>query len=547
MMSCDTYGRVPIFIYVFVQIYIKVPTFGQKPLSFHPNLYKNTHIWTKTFGQQRGFNYLCTIKSINVMDMADRLIGRKRECEELKWAMDSHRSELIVMYGRRRIGKTFLVRRFFNDTYSFHYVGAHKQKKAVQLQNFREALMRYTSDNNIPSLNNWHEAFLQLETYLDSCKEKRKVLFFDEMPWMDTQGSDFLAELEYFWANWVQNRDDIVFIACGSATSWMKDKLEANQGGLHNRITHRIYLRPFYLCECKDYLEAHGFEWDDYQILQCYMLFGGVPYYLSLLRPYLSLPENVDALVFRRGGDLCDEFKELYNALFYKADRYITIVKLLATKRQGFLRGEIEKATGYSGGGLTKMLENLERCDFIVSYGQYGNKSKQTLFRLADFYTLFYFRYVENNQTRDEQYWQHHFNDRSVESWEGFTFEEVCIRHLPQIKRSLGISGIATESSAWRFVPAKDDLRKGAQIDMVIKRADKIIHLVEMKFSETPFTITKDYEERLKQRKALFMEINKLQRGPVHTFITPFGVARGVHASFIHSQLTAKDLFAPAL
>ena len=274
------------------------------------------------------------------------------------------------------------------------------------------------------------------------------------------------------------------------------------------------------------------------------MIFGGVPYYLSLLRSYLSLPENIDSLIFRRGGDLSDEFNELYNALFRKADRYINIVRLLSTKRQGFLRGEIEKTTGYSGGGLTRMLDNLERCDFIVSYGQYGNKSKQKLYRLADFYTLFYFRYVEGNNARDEQYWQHHFADRSVETWEGFTFEEICLRHLPHIKFGLGISGMATESAAWRFVPGKDDDRKGAQIDLVISRADKIIHLVEMKFSERPFAITKDYEERLKARKNLFMEVTGIQRGPVHTFITPMGVARGLHSSFVHSQLTAKDLFA---
>ena len=474
----------------------------------------------------------------------DRLIGRERECEELRWAVESQRSEFVVMYGRRRIGKTFLVRRFFDDKYSFHYVGAHKQAKSVQLQNFREALIRFSGNRDVTVLDNWHDAFLHLEGYLESCREERKVVFFDEMPWMDTQGSDFVAELEYFWANWVQNRDDIVFIACGSATSWMKEKLEENQGGLHNRITHRIYLRPFYLSECKEYLEDHGFEWDNYQILQCYMLFGGVPYYLSLLRPYLSLPENVDALIFRRGGDLSDEFKELYNALFKKADRYINIVRLLATKRQGFLRSEIEAMTGYSGGGLTKMLDNLERCDFIVAYNQYGNKNKLTLYRLADFYTLFFFRYVENNRSRDEQYWQHHFTDRSVESWEGYTFEEVCLRHLPQIKYGLGISGIATESSSWRFIPKKEDPRKGAQIDLVISRADKVIHLVEMKFSETPFVIKKDYEERLKSRKNLFMEVTGISRGPVHTFITPYGLAQGSRSSIVHSQLTTKDLFA---
>lgn len=489
---------------------------------------------------------ICCNFATNLQQMGneDKLVGREREWKELEWAVNSHRSEFIVMYGRRRVGKTFLVRRFFNDTYSFHYVGAHRQKKIVQLQNFREALVRYSGDKSIPELKSWHDAFLRLAEYLEKCKEKRKIVFFDEMPWIDTQGSEFVDELEYFWSNWVQNRDDIVFVACGSATSWMKDKLEDNQGGLHNRITHRIYLRPFYLNECKAYLFDHGFDWDDYQILQCYMLFGGVPYYLSLLRPQLSLPQNVDALFFRRGGDLSDEFNELYNALFNKADRYVAIVKLLSKKREGFTREEIEQGTGYSGGGLSKMLENLERCDFIVSYAQFGNKTKLTLYRLADFYTLFYFRYVEQNRSRDEQYWQHHFTDRGVASWEGFTFEEVCLRHLPHIKKGLGISGMATEASSWRFKPTRDDQRKGAQIDLVIKRADKIIHLVEMKFSEIPFVITKAYGQQLLERKSLFMEITGVARGTVLTFVTPRGLANGTNTSLVHSEITARHLFA---
>ena len=344
----------------------------------------------------------------------EKLIGRERELKELEWAVNSNRCEFITLYGRRRVGKTFLVRTFFNDNYSFHYVGAHRKPKSVQLQNFRESLGRYFHGADIPEITNWHDAFLTLESCLESCDDSRKVLFFDEMPWMDTHGSDFVDELEYFWANWVQNRDDIVFVACGSATSWMKEKIEDNQGGLHNRITHRIYLRPFYLSECRDYLESRGFEWDDYQIMQCYMIFGGVPYYLSLLRPDLSLPENVDNLIFRRGGDLSDEFNELYNALFNKADRYISIVRFLAGKREGFNRSEIEQATGFSGGGLTRMLDNLERCDFIVSYSQFNNKSKLTLYRMCDFYTIFYYKFINGNKSKDDHYWLHHYMDRSV-------------------------------------------------------------------------------------------------------------------------------------
>ena len=506
---------------------------------FHPHLDKNRFIIRKEVVFLRS-----KYGEMEHLEHAERLVGRETEIEELERALHSGRSELVVMYGRRRVGKTFLVRRFFNDRYTFYYVGAHRQKREVQLQNFREMLVRYSGDSDIPELAGWHDAFRCLEAYLERCGDRRKVLFFDEMPWIDTQGGEFVAELEYFWSNWVQQRDDIVLIACGSATSWMKDKIEDNQGGLHNRITHRIYLRPFYLGECKTYLQEHGFDWDDYQILQCYMLFGGVPYYLSLLRPSLSLPENVDTLVFRRGADLGNEFDELYNALFNKADRYITIVRLLATKRQGFTRSEIEKATGFGGGGLTKMLDNLDRCDFIVAYNQFGNKSKQTLYRLSDFYTLFHLRYVENNRSRDEHYWQHHFADRSVAAWEGFTFEEVCLRHLPHIKQGLGIAGMATEASAWRFVPRKGDERNGTQVDLVIKRADKMVHLVEMKFAETPFVISKDYEQLLRQRKALFMESTGISRGVVHTFITPMGVANGAHSSLVHSQLTAEALFA---
>ncbi|MBQ3657916.1 MAG: AAA family ATPase [Bacteroidales bacterium] len=474
----------------------------------------------------------------------DNLIGRNRECNELQWALNSQRSEFIIVYGRRRVGKTFLIRKFFDDKYSFHYVGAHKQAKKSQLKNFREALINYSKNNNIEPINDWHTAFLCLENYLENCGDKRKIIFFDEMPWADTQGSEFVAELEYFWANWVQNRDDIVFIACGSATSWMKEKLEDNQGGLHNRITHRIYLRPFYLYESREYLKVHGFDWDEYQILQCYMVFGGVPYYLSLLRPYLSLQQNIDSLIFRRGGDLSGEFNELYNALFNKADKYIKVVKLLSTRRQGFLRSEIEQQTGFKGGGLSKILDNLERCDFIISYSQFGNKNKLSLYRLSDFYTLFYFRYVDGNNTRDEQFWQHHFTDRSVEAWEGFTFEEVCLQHLPQIKQGLGILGMATEASSWRFVPKNNDERKGAQIDLIIRRADKITHLIEIKFSENRYKITKDYEERLLERKELFAEMTGVSRGLVCTFITPTGLSQGTHSRLVHSELTAEDLFA---
>jgi uncharacterized protein len=277
--------------------------------------------------------------------------------------------------------------------------------------------------------------------------------------------------------------------------------------------------------------------------MQCYMILGGVPYYLSLLRQDLSLPDNIDNLFFRRGGELSGEFDELYNALFSKADRYIAIVKFLSGKRQGYTRSEIEEGTGFSGGGLSKLLDNLERCDFIVSYAQYGNRSKMSLYRLSDFYTIFYYKFILGNNSKDEHYWQHHFNDRRVSSWQGFSFEQLCLLHLNQIKLGLGISGVATEASAWRHIAAKGEEKRGAQIDLVIKRADKVIHLVEMKFAGNRYTITKDYAMQLHERRQLFMEEENIRNTPVFTFITPYGVSQGINSSLVHSEITADQLF----
>lgn len=473
----------------------------------------------------------------------EKRIGRKRETEQLELAMSSKRSELVVLFGRRRIGKTFLVRSYFNDTFTFRFVGAHNKPRKVQLANFRDSLQRMTG-KEIGELKDWKEAFNQLALALEQSDDKRKVIFFDELPWADVQGGGLTNELEYFWANWVETRDDIVMIVCGSASTWMKEKLLKNRGSLHNRVTRKIYLRPFYLSECKEYLNEHNIGWDDFQIMQFYMVFGGVPYYLSLLRSNLSLVENIDALLFATDGLLHDEFQELYHALFSNAESYITIVSKLAESLQGFTRSEIEKATGISGGTLTRILQNLELCDFITSYNQFGNSTKMCIYKMADFFTMFHFRFMKDNRSRDEHYWQHHFMDRSVQSWQGLAFEQLCMRHINQINHGLGISGIATETSSWRYVAPPDSGRKGAQIDLVIKRVDRVIHLCEMKFTDQPYTITAEYEARMKERQQLFREVTGVRQSVVLTMVTPMGITPGKHTGNIHSSISANELFA---
>ena len=442
------------------------------------------------------------------------IIGRDREMAELQRCLDSDRSELVIVYGRRRVGKTFLVDQFFHETYDFTFVGGHKLSQRIQLRNFAKVLKKAMKERALRKFADWFDAFDTLEEYLESLPlARKKVVFIDEMPWIDSLRSNFTEAFENFWNGWAARRKDIMFIASGSATSWMIDNLVENQGGLHARITCQIYLRPFTLNETEQYLQGRGCLWDRFQIAQCYMFFGGVPFYLSLLDTKDSLTQNVDRLCFARGGALRLEFDELYNALFTNADKYVDIVRLLAERRCGMTSSEIAKTTSIDGK------------------------------RLA-FYTLFYIKYIEiYKDSYDEQWWQHHAASHSVESWQGLTFELLCLMHIRQIRQALNIGGVATEVSAWFDQADKKKAVRGSQIDLIIERADRIIHLCEMKFSQGEYRITADYEEKLRNRMVLFKEKTKNKMTLVHTFVTTFGVANGKHSSLVHSEVTLDGLF----
>jgi len=292
-----------------------------------------------------------------------------------------------------------------------------------------------------------------------------------------TQRSNFVSALENFWNGWCNRRTDIVLIATGSATSWMADKIEGNQGGLHARITCNLHLSPFNLHETEEYLRQRNCQWDRYQILQCYMIFGGVPFYLSLLNTADSLAQNID--------------------------------RLLSENKSGMTREDIVKATGLEGAFLSKILKNLERCDFITRLSQYGSKVRNNIFRLTDFYTLFYYKFIESNNTKDDRWWSNNMDSRSVSAWMGLSFELVCLSHHKQIKGALGIAGVGTSISTWRSKADREKGIPGFQIDMIIERADRIIHLCEMKFSTDQYGITDSYEMKLRERMGLFRMATK--------------------------------------
>lgn len=455
--------------------------------------------------------------------------------------MESERSEFVVVYGRRRIGKTFLVRRFFKDNYAFSFVGKHEMRREQQLTEFAKELMCYSHSTFVPQLKNWTEAFDALQRLLETYNiPGKKVVFFDEMPWMDTPKSDFVSALENFWNGWANMRDDIVLVACGSATSWMVDKLLHNQGGLFNRITQKLYLRPFKLSEMEQYLDEKHFGWNRYQIAQCYMILGGIPFYLTLLNPKLSLLSNIDELFFADAhAMLRTEYNELYSTLFKRPDNYLAVIRMLTERKEGFTRKEISEKTKLGGAALSKILSDLEQCDFIFSYARYGNAKNNAIYRIKDFYTLFYYKYVNGIDTKDSLRWTHLSSTPQVSSWQGFSFELLCLLHLDEIKKALGIDRILNDASAWRSRQPEQN----TQIDLVIERADHNINLCEMKFSSGMYAIDKGYEQKLRERMSIFLAETMTRCSTRITMVTTYGVLQNKHSGIVNDEVLLDDLF----
>ncbi len=472
----------------------------------------------------------------------EKLIGRDREIAELERCFVSERSEFVVVSGRRRIGKTFLVNNALNDRITFSYIGSHKSPKARQLRRFAQVMVKAGICDVLPQLQSWYDAFDVLETMLPRMSTKKKVIFFDEMPWIDSPGREFVAALEDFWNGWASLRDDIMLVACGSATSWLVDHLIYNQGGLHNRVTSRISLQPFSLNECKQYVESKNGTWDNYLITQMYMYIGGVPFYWSLLDLSKGITENVDALFFMPGAKLQGEFDELYQVLFNNFNDYVAIMRLLATHREGLTRQQIVDGIGASGGTLSKRLMNLERCNFVMTQTPTGKKRNGTIYRACDFYTLFYLRFIEPEHQFVKHYWNSKSASQSVAIWQGLTFELIGMMHIDQIRMALGIYGINIRCSAWRSSDISETEKK-TQIDLVIERADHVTHLCEFKFSQGEFVITSSYAQKLRERIEIFRSQSKTRDSLLITFVTPFGVQKGKNYSVVQSNITLDQLF----
>ena len=473
-----------------------------------------------------------------------KMIGRIEEWERLEECLESDSAQLIIVYGRRRVGKTFLINEFFNNSFAFKLTGAYGEKKEAQLRNFSSALKRKLH-RKYETPKDWQQAFDDLRDYLEGQPDdKKQVVFFDEMPWLDTQKSGFMSAFEWFWNDWASTQSNLICIVCGSATSWMDEKIANNKGGLFNRQTCKIYLKPFKLHEVKEYLEYKRIEWSLYDIAECYMIMGGIPYYLSLLSNKLSLAQNIDKLFFSDGGELWDEFDHLYKTLFSNSANYIKVVEALSSKKGGLTRTEIIKKTGLvTNGDLSRILNDLELSGFVRVSGFYKKKKKDALYQLCDYYTEFYFRYIRNHYGKDEHYWCNAIDNPSRTAWEGLTFEQLCMDHIAQIKKKLGISGVLSEQSSWFVSGDEENGVTGAQIDLLIDRRDHTVSVCEMKFSRGEFEIKKDYDLNLRNKMETFRAATNCKKSIQLVMVTTYGVRKNKYSGLVQNQITLDDLF----
>lgn len=483
--------------------------------------------------------------------MKSLIIAREKEQAMLARLLMEPTAQLLTVYGRRRIGKTFLIREYFDDNFAFKHTAvsplefkdkAEKLLYKIQLEEFAHSLRKHGAQITEP-LKDWADAFHRLEDFLSKKRTKKKmVVFIDEMPWLDTPRSGFMTAFEHFWNDWGCGKHNLLLIVCGSATTWMLDKLINNHGGLYGRTNREMHMHPFTLNETQRYLESRNVTMDCYDIVQTYMMMGGVAYYMSFMEPGKSLAENIDDIFFSEGGFLVSEYDRLFTSLFADNQNYRKIVECLASLRYGATRPQISEQTGITeGGNLSSMLKALIKSDLVTTYYNFGETKRNQYYKLTDMFCLFYLGFVSKNPTTNPHYWYDNQNSPKLNRWRGIAFEDVCFVHQNQIRAALGIAGVQAEIYPWRASSENDS--PGAQIDMLIDRADRVLNLCEMKFTRDEFSIDKDYDAKLRTKIDTLTRTTKNRKNILPTLVTTYGLKLNMYSSRIQRVVIMDALF----
>ena len=472
--------------------------------------------------------------------MANPIIGRKAEMQLLEQYLNSDRAEFIALYGRRRVGKTFLIRQFFNNHFAFDVTGIIEGKMTEQMSAFNDALRMYGYKGK--KVHTWLDAFFALRDVMqEKLSEGQKcVVFIDEPPCLDTPRSGFVRALGHFWNSWAAWQAEMKLIVCGSATSWMVRNIIDNHGGLHDRVTHEMALKPFTLSEVEEYFVTNHFQWSRLGVLHAYMAVGGIPYYLSLFNPSESPAQGIDRLFFSENAELKKEYNRLFSSLFRNPIPYLSLIKLLAAKPTGMTREEIAAELKVSNNGyLGDLLTDLVYCDFLRSYRMKGKrlKTNSSVYKLVDFYTIFYHTFI--NKAVESGYWLRIQGTPTVNTWHGLAYERVCMAHVAQLKKALGIANVVTES----YMGLVIDGESKSQIDLIIERADKMINLCEIKYCEAEYHLSQEEYLKINRRVEAFRNCTQTHFGIVPTLITTFGLAHGMYADNIYASVQLDDLF----
>lgn len=477
--------------------------------------------------------------------MSEVIVGRDAEKRILKDILNSKEAELLAVLGRRRVGKTFLIRNYYQQQLAFECTGMHEAGLSEQLSNFSSALQQAMQLPVPPAVpDNWLQAFAFLSGFLQTKLEKQPmVVLFDEFPWLHTPKSGFLSAFGHWWNTWASRRPQLKVVICGSAASWMIENVLHNRGSLHNRVSRTIRLLPFSLREAEAYLVSRGITLDHYQILQLYMAMGGIPQYLKQVGKGESANQVIDKLFFEKNGMLKTEFGVLYRSLFNNAVHHEAIVRQLAKKAKGMSRTEVIEACGLTTGGTTtRLFEELEASGFISQYIPYGKTSRDVIYKLSDEYSLFYLKFIDRGRATGAGTWHKLVQGQSYNSWSGYAFEAICQKHVQQIKDALGIGGVYTEASGWRYAPKKGET--GTQIDLLLDRQDRCINLCEIKFSGEHFVINKKYASELDNKVSIFKERTETKKTIFPTMITTYGTRHNIYyTGRITSEVKMEDLF----
>lgn len=475
------------------------------------------------------------------------MIGRKLERSELNRLYNDGEAELIAVYGRRRVGKTYLIDETFSGRITFRHAGLSPEdsdSKGLlkrQLEHFYNSLLLHGMERTKKPAS-WLDAFLLLEMHLSKIDcGQRQVVFLDELPWLDTPKSGFMGAFEAFWNTWACHRKNLMVIVCGSANSWIQDKLINNHGGLYNRVTYEIKLSPFTLGECEELFQSNNVSFSRYDIVQSYMICGGIPYYLKYMNGGRSLAQNIDNLFFRKNAVLREEFHRLFASLFVNPEAVKAIVRLLHTRNAGYTRKEITAKLALTDSGrLSRDLNALIASDFVIKYVPFGCGKREEHYKLIDPFCIFYLHFL-HNKAAQENFWQQNVTASALNAWRGFAFENVCFNHIGQIKRALGISGVDTLSSAWS---KRGDEAEGTQIDLLLARRDNVVNMCEIKYYSSDFVVSKEYYKLLLKRQAILAEQLHPKEIIHSTLITTFGLHPNEYSGIFANVIVLDDLFA---